>query len=80
MTATYRPARMEDVPAVLALERVGPQRFLSTLRTAGVAPGLPPGGSSETQTLQEVVDLRLVRHRVGGALTLTKLQRQTATN
>ncbi len=32
-----------NVPAVLALERVGPQRFLSTLRAAGVAPGLPPG-------------------------------------
>lgn len=32
-----------NVPAVLALERVGPQRFLSTLRTAGVSPGLPPG-------------------------------------
>ena len=32
-----------NVPAVLALEKVGPQRFLSTLRTAGVAPGLPPG-------------------------------------
>ncbi|CAN5891904.1 penicillin-binding protein 1C [soil metagenome] len=32
-----------NVPAVLALEKVGPQRFLSTLRTAGVRPGLPPG-------------------------------------
>jgi penicillin-binding protein 1C len=32
-----------NVPAVLALEKVGPQRFLSTLRSAGVAPGLPPG-------------------------------------
>lgn len=32
-----------NVPAVLALEKVGPQRFLSTLRTAGAAPGLPPG-------------------------------------
>jgi penicillin-binding protein 1C len=32
-----------NVPAVLALEKVGPQRFLSTLRTAGVAPGLPAG-------------------------------------
>ena len=32
-----------NVPAVLALEKVGPQRFLATLRTAGVAPGLPPG-------------------------------------
>ena len=32
-----------NVPAVLALEKVGPQRFLSTLRTAGVSPGLPPG-------------------------------------
>ena len=30
-----------NVPAVLALEKVGPQRFLSTLRTAGAAPGLP---------------------------------------
>ncbi|HYX03688.1 MAG TPA: penicillin-binding transpeptidase domain-containing protein, partial [Reyranella sp.] len=32
-----------NVPAVLALEKVGPQRFLATLRTAGVAPGLPQG-------------------------------------
>ena len=32
-----------NVPAVLALEKVGPQRFLATLRTAGVVPGLPPG-------------------------------------
>jgi len=32
-----------NVPAVLALEKVGPQRFLSTLRTAGASPGLPPG-------------------------------------
>ena len=32
-----------NVPAVLALEKVGPQRFLATLRGAGVAPGLPPG-------------------------------------
>ena len=32
-----------NVPAVLALEKVGPQRFLSTLRTAGAVPGLPPG-------------------------------------
>ena len=30
-----------NVPAVLALERVGPQRFISTLRAAGVSPGLP---------------------------------------
>jgi penicillin-binding protein 1C len=34
-----------NVPAVLTLEKVGPQRFLSTLRTAGVVPGLPPGDS-----------------------------------
>lgn len=32
-----------NVPAVLALEKVGPQRFLATLRTAGASPGLPPG-------------------------------------
>src|SRR5260370_11328982 len=32
-----------NVPAVLTLEKVGPQRFISTLRNAGVAPGLPPG-------------------------------------
>ena len=32
-----------NVPAVLALEKVGPQRFLATLRTAGARPGLPPG-------------------------------------
>src|SRR5207244_3666532 len=37
-----------NVPAVLALEKVGPQRFLSTLRTAGVAPGLPPGEQGGT--------------------------------
>ncbi len=30
-----------NVPAVLALERVGPQRFVATLRAAGVSPGLP---------------------------------------
>ncbi len=34
-----------NVPAVLALEKVGPQRFLATLRQAGVRPGLPPGES-----------------------------------
>jgi penicillin-binding protein 1C len=32
-----------NVPAVLALEKVGPARFLSTLRTAGATPVLPPG-------------------------------------
>ena len=32
-----------NVPAALALEKVGPQRFLATLRTAGARPGLPPG-------------------------------------
>ncbi|TMJ27511.1 MAG: penicillin-binding protein 1C [Alphaproteobacteria bacterium] len=32
-----------NVPAVLALERVGPARFLSTLRAAGATPTLPPG-------------------------------------
>jgi penicillin-binding protein 1C len=32
-----------NVPAVLALERVGPARFLSTLRAAGASPMLPPG-------------------------------------
>ena len=32
-----------NVPAVLALEKVGPARFLSTLRTAGATPTLPPG-------------------------------------
>ena len=37
-----------NVPAVLAMEKVGPQRFLSTLRTAGVAPGLPPGDSGNS--------------------------------
>jgi penicillin-binding protein 1C len=36
------------VPAVLALEKVGPQRFISTLRNAGVVPGLPPGDSGAT--------------------------------
>ena len=37
-----------NVPAVLALEKVGPQRFISTLRNAGVAPGLPPGEAAAT--------------------------------
>lgn len=37
-----------NVPAVLALEKVGPQRFLSTLRTAGVSPGLPPGDTGNS--------------------------------
>ena len=37
-----------NVPAVLALEKVGPQRFVSTLRNAGVVPGLPPGDSGAT--------------------------------
>lgn len=32
-----------NVPAVLALEKIGPQRFLSILRTAGVRPRLPAG-------------------------------------
>lgn len=32
-----------NVPAVLALERVGPARFLATLRAAGATPVLPPG-------------------------------------
>jgi penicillin-binding protein 1C len=37
-----------NIPAVLALERVGAARFLSTLRAAGANPILPPGdpGSS----------------------------------
>ncbi len=37
-----------NVPAVLALEKVGPQRFLSTLRTAGASPGLPPGDNGNS--------------------------------
>ncbi len=37
-----------NVPAVLTLEKVGPQRFISTLRNAGVAPGLPPGEAGAT--------------------------------
>jgi penicillin-binding protein 1C len=32
-----------NVPAVLALERVGPQRFIATLRAAGAVPSLAPG-------------------------------------
>lgn len=32
-----------NIPAVLALERVGPARFLATLRSAGAHPVLPPG-------------------------------------
>ncbi|MBS0224289.1 MAG: penicillin-binding protein 1C [Proteobacteria bacterium] len=37
-----------NVPAVLALERVGPQRFLATLRAAGASPILPRGESGES--------------------------------
>jgi penicillin-binding protein 1C len=37
-----------NVPAVLAMEKVGPQRFVSTLRTAGVTPGLPPGDAGNS--------------------------------
>lgn len=37
-----------NVPAVLALERVGPQRFLATLRAAGASPGLPPGDAGDS--------------------------------
>jgi len=37
-----------NVPAVLALEKVGAQRFLTTLRAAGVAPGLPPGDRADS--------------------------------
>jgi penicillin-binding protein 1C len=37
-----------NVPAVLALERVGPQRFLATLRAAGVSPGLPRGDAGDS--------------------------------
>src|SRR4029079_3181430 len=42
---TFRRALQQslNVPAVLALEKVGPARFLSTLRTAGATPTLPPG-------------------------------------
>ena len=32
-----------NVPAVLALERIGPQRFIATMRAAGAAPLLAPG-------------------------------------
>jgi len=32
-----------NVPAVLALERIGPARFLSALRSGGATPILPPG-------------------------------------
>jgi penicillin-binding protein 1C len=35
-----------NVPAVLALEKVGPQRFIATLRSAGVSPGLSPGDTA----------------------------------
>jgi penicillin-binding protein 1C len=37
-----------NVPAVLALERVGPQRFLSTMRAAHVSPGLPKGDPGDS--------------------------------
>ncbi len=48
ITVRYALQQSLNVPAVLALERVGPQRFLATLRAAGVSPGLPkddPGDS-----------------------------------
>lgn len=37
-----------NVPAVLALERVGPQRFLATLGTAGASPILPHGDPGDS--------------------------------
>jgi len=37
-----------NVPAVLTLERVGPQRFIATLRAAGTAPGLPSGDAGDS--------------------------------
>lgn len=37
-----------NVPAVLTLERVGPQRFLATLRAAGASPILPRGESGDS--------------------------------
>jgi penicillin-binding protein 1C len=37
-----------NVPAVLALEKVGPQRFLATLRAAGASPGLPVGDAGNS--------------------------------
>jgi len=37
-----------NVPAVLALEKVGPARFLATLRTAGATPILPPGDAGDS--------------------------------
>lgn len=44
-TVTVRQALQQslNIPAVLALERVGPARFLSTLHDAGANPILPPG-------------------------------------
>lgn len=49
-TVTARRALQQslNVPAVLALERVGPQRFLATLRAAGTAPTLPGGDSGDS--------------------------------
>ncbi|WIM13432.1 penicillin-binding protein 1C [Enhydrobacter sp.] len=37
-----------NVPAVLALERVGPERFLATLRAAGANPILPRGDPGDS--------------------------------
>ena len=48
VTVRYALQQSLNVPAVLALERVGPQRFLSTLRAAGVSPGLPPGDTGNS--------------------------------
>ena len=44
-TVTVRKALQQslNVPAVLALERIGPPRFLATLRAAGASPVLAPG-------------------------------------
>jgi len=48
VTVRYALQQSLNVPAVLALERVGPQRFLSTLRAAGASPGLPSGDTGNS--------------------------------
>jgi penicillin-binding protein 1C len=52
-TITVRRALQQslNVPAVVALERVGAARFIATLRGLGVAPALPRGESGDSLTM-----------------------------
>jgi penicillin-binding protein 1C len=52
-TITVRRALQQslNVPAVVALERVGAARFIATLRGLGVAPALPRGENGDSLTM-----------------------------